>query len=215
MNLSWNCGVEGPSDDADVELLRNRQVKNFLTILLLASGTPMLLMGDEVRRTQLGNNNAYCQDNEISWYDWALVARHADIHRFVKALCAFRQRRDVVAEGSMLSLNQLLERAKIQWSGVALHHPDWAEHSHSLAMTLESLRVRFLFHVMFNSYWESLTFELPPTPDGGQRWHRCIDTALASPDDIRTLDEASAVAGSRYVVEPRSVVLLALALPTS
>jgi glycogen operon protein len=79
-------------------------------------------------------------------------------------------------------------------------------------MTLESLRVRFLFHVMFNSYWEPLTFELPSTPADGQRWQRCIDTAMASPDDIRTLDEAPPVAGSRYVVEPRSVVLLALAL---
>jgi glycogen operon protein len=214
-NFSWNCGVEGPTDNTEVEALRNRQIKNFLTILLLSSGTPMLLMGDEVRRTQQGNNNAYCQDNEISWFDWGLVERHADIRRFVKALCEFRQRRDVVAEGSMLSLNQLLARAKIQWSGVALHHPDWAEHSHSLAVTLESLRARFLFHVMFNSYWEALTFELPVTPAGGRRWQRCIDTALSSPDDIRTLDEARAVDGSRYVVAPRSVVLLAMALPPS
>ncbi|MGH9146624.1 MAG: glycogen debranching protein GlgX [Vicinamibacterales bacterium] len=211
-NFSWNCGVEGATDNPDVEALRNRQVKNFLTILVLAAGTPMLLMGDEVRRTQQGNNNAYCQDNEISWFDWKLVERHADIRRFAKALCAIRQRRDVVAEGATLTLNQLLQRAKVQWSGVALHHPDWAEHSHSLAITLESLRVRFLFHVMFNSYWEPLTFELPPAPAGGQRWQRCIDTALRSPDDIRTLDEAPAVAGSRYAVEPRSVVLLAMPL---
>jgi glycogen operon protein len=211
-NFSWNCGVEGPTDRAEIEALRNRQVKNFLALEFLAAGTPMLLMGDEVRRTQQGNNNAYCQDSEISWFDWRLAERHADIHRFVRALCAFRQRRDAVAEGSMLSLNQLLERATIQWSGVALHRPDWAEHSHALAITLESLRGHVLFHVLFNSYWEALTFELPPTPDDRQRWRRCIDTALPSPDDIRRLGEAPAVAAGWYVVEPRSIVLLARAL---
>ena len=83
-NLSWNCGAEGPSRDPEIERLRKRQIKNFFALTLLSVGTPMLLMGDEVRRTQMGNNNAYCQDNEISWYDWGLMATHADIHRFVK-----------------------------------------------------------------------------------------------------------------------------------
>jgi isoamylase len=184
-NLSWNCGAEGPTDDAAVEALRDRQVKNFFALELLAAGTPLLLMGDEVRRTQRGNNNAYCQDSDISWFDWSLLERHADIHRFVKALNAFRQRRDVVAEGGKLSLNQLLQRAKIEWHGVALNRPDWSEHSHSLAFTLRSLRARFVLHGMLNAYWESLTFELPPIPpESEQRWRRCIDTALASPDDI-------------------------------
>src|SRR5262249_16574787 len=85
-NRSWNCGVEGPTDDPIIEKLRNRQVKNFLTVTLLSIGMPMLLMGDEVRRTQRGNNNAYCQDNETSWFDWALVAKHADVFRFVRLL---------------------------------------------------------------------------------------------------------------------------------
>ena len=111
-NVSWNCGVEGPTDDPAIEALRNRQVKNFLTIGLLAAGTPMLLMGDEVRRSQGGNNNAYCQDSEISWFDWSLLDRHPDIHRFVKELNAFRQRRDVVKEGGMLTLTQLWSRAQ-------------------------------------------------------------------------------------------------------
>ena len=190
-NLSWNCGAEGPTDDAAIEALRNRQVKNFLALELLAAGTPMLLMGDEVRRTQRGNNNAYCQDGDISWFDWSLLERHADIHRFVKALNAFRQRRDMVAEGGKLSLNQLLQRAKIEWHGVALNRPDWSEHSHSLAFTFRSLRARFLLHGMLNAYWEPLTFELPPVPaESQQRWRRCIDTALASPDDIYPWEKA-------------------------
>ena len=89
-NRSWNCGVEGPTDDPAIEKLRNRQVKNFLTVTLLSLGMPMLCMGDEVRRTQRGNNNAYCQDNEISWFDWTLLSKHADVHRFVKLLIARR-----------------------------------------------------------------------------------------------------------------------------
>ena len=86
----WHCGVEGPTDDPTVERLRTRQVKNCFTLTLLALGVPMLLMGDEVRRTQRGNNNAYCQDNAISWLDWTLLEQHRDLHRFVKLLIAHR-----------------------------------------------------------------------------------------------------------------------------
>ena len=96
--MSWNCGVEGPTDDPAVEALRNRQVKNFLVLDCCRPARRCCSMGDEVRRTQRGNNNAYCQDNEVSWFDWSLLERHADMHRFVKALNAFRQRRDVVDE---------------------------------------------------------------------------------------------------------------------
>jgi isoamylase len=172
-------------------------------------------MGDEVRRTQRGNNNAYCQDNDISWFDWSLLERHPDIHRFVTLLNAFRQRRDVVADGAPMSLNELLRRAHIEWHGVALNRPDWADYSHSLALTLRSLRGRYLLHVMLNAYWETLTFELPPVPaDSQQRWRRCIDTAQSSPDDISPWDLAPIVTQSTYVMQPRSIVLLALALQT-
>jgi len=212
-NLSWNCGAEGFTDDPAIEALRNRQVKNFLAIEILAAGTPMLLMGDEARRTQRGNNNAYCQDGEISWFDWSLLERHADIHRFVKELSAFRQRRDVVIEGDRLTLNQLLQRAKIDWHGIMLGCPDWSENSHSLAFTMRSLRGRFLLHGILNAYWEPLNFELPPVPvESRQRWRRCIDTALASPDDIVPWESAPPMGESIYVAQPRSLVLLSLAL---
>jgi isoamylase len=95
---SWNCGIEGPTDDATVANLRNRQVKNLLTCTMLSLGLPMILMGDEVRRTQHGNNNAYCQDNETSWFDWTLISKHADVHRFAKLLIARRLLRDVQPE---------------------------------------------------------------------------------------------------------------------
>jgi isoamylase len=215
-NLSWNCGVEGPTEDRAIEALRNRQIKNYFAIQLMAVGTPMLLMGDEARRTQRGNNNAYCHDSELTWFDWRLLERHGDIHRFVKSLNGFRQRRDVVVEGRTLSLNALLRRARVEWHGVRLGQPDWGDHSHSLAFTLRSLRARFLFHAMFNAYWEPLVFELPSPPAGGQQaWRRCVDTALESPHDIQLWRSAFIFEQSKYTVQPRSVVLLALALDSS
>jgi glycogen operon protein len=212
-NLSWNCGVEGPTADPAIDALRTRQVKNCLALTFIAAGTPMLLMGDEVRRTQQGNNNAYCQDNEISWFDWTLVDRHADILRFVKLLNQVRQRRDVVVEGSAISLDELLTRAGIEWHGVRLNQPDWGDRSHSLAFTLRTLHSRFLLHAMLNAYWEPLTFELPPVPgEGDERWRRWIDTALASPADICSWDDAPVVAQASYEVQPRSMACLALTL---
>ncbi len=214
-NSSWNCGVEGPTGDPAIESLRNRQVKNFLAFTLMAAGTPMLLMGDEVRRTQFGNNNAYCQDNDISWFDWSLLERHADIHRFVKVLTAFRQRRDLIAEESPLTLNELLHRAQIEWHGIALQRPDWSTDSHSLAFSLRSVRQRFEMHAMVNAYWEPLRFELPaPRADSPGSWGRSLDTALPSPDDINTFETSPIVSTPTYLVQPRSVVLLTRAVQT-
>jgi glycogen operon protein len=123
-NHSWNCGVEGPTDDPAIEQLRNRQIKNFFTVTLLSLGVPMFVMGDEVRRTQLGNNNAYCQDNDLSWFDWTLLDKHADLLRFVSLLCSRRGQRDVKHERQRLSIRQLLGDAKKAWHGVKLNQPD-------------------------------------------------------------------------------------------
>src|SRR5262249_53207176 len=161
------------TDDSAIEALRNRQVKNFLMLTLIAAGTPMLLMGDECRRTQDGNNNAYCCDGEINWLDWTLLARHADVHRFVKLLNAYRQRRDVVALGGDESLTELLKRAGIVWHGIRLEEPDWSDHSHAIAFTVRTLQAHFLFHTICNAYWKPLTFEVPRS-EGGARWRRCI-----------------------------------------
>jgi len=207
-NLSWNCGVEGPTGDPAVEALRIRQIKNFIALTLIAVGTPMLLMGDEVRRTQRGNNNAYCQDNELSWFDWRLHDRNAGLFRFVKMLTRFRERRDVVMENvglAGLTLNQLLAEAQIRWHGIKLYAPDWGDDSHSIAFTVRSLRGHFTMHAMLNAYWQPLTFELPPTPG---KWRRWIDTSLASPDDISAWEEAPVVSAPQYTAESRSVVFL-------
>ncbi|HZV82595.1 MAG TPA: glycogen debranching protein GlgX, partial [Geobacteraceae bacterium] len=171
-NLSWNCGVEGPTDDPVIEALRNRQVKNFLAVNLLALGTPMILMGDEVRRTQGGNNNSYCQDNEIGWFDWGLLAEHGDIHRFVKLLIAARQMRDISLEVPDLTLNELLRQARFEWHGVRMGKPDWGDDSHSIALTIWSLTGRIIFHFMVNAWRDALTFELPhPRELPGGFWY--------------------------------------------
>lgn len=208
-NRSWNCGVEGSTDDPVVEKLRNRQVKNFLTVTMLSVGMPMLLMGDEVRRTQRGNNNAYCQDNETSWFDWTFLAKHADVYRFVTLLNARRVLRDLEPERQRLSLNQLLRGVNLAWHGVKLNQPDWGESSHSIAFTVELREERLLFDVILNAYWEPLDFELPRLDRAGKnRWRRWIDTALDSPDDIVEWETAEPVPGYAYRAESRSVVIL-------
>jgi isoamylase len=207
-NLSWNCGVEGPTTDTEVERLRNRQVKNFLTLTLLAIGTPMLLMGDEVRRTQDGNNNAFCQNNEISWFDWRLVEKHADIHRFFKELVALRMNRDLPVEHLDMTLNELLRRQPVQWHGVKLNSPDWSHESHTLAATVRLLGYPLLMHIIVNAYWRALEFELPLLDPAQESWRRCVDTYLDPPDDICGLTNARKVEGSTCLVQPRSMVLL-------
>jgi glycogen operon protein len=208
-NLSWNCGVEGPSADPEIERLRHRQVKNFLATTLLSLGTPMLLMGDEVRRTQRGNNNAYCQDAETSWFDWTLVDQHRDLHRFVKTLIGQRLMlgKELGIEG--VSLNELLQQAEIHAHGVRLNAPDFSPDSHSLAFTVRNKRRAVMFHVMFNAYWEPLTFELPhPGPDAGTCWRRWIDTDRDAPHDVCDSPPAPPVEDASYTVQPRSLVVL-------
>jgi glycogen operon protein len=208
-NASWNCGIEGPTADPDVEALRNRQAKNFIALLLLSMGTPMLSMGDEVRRTQRGNNNAYCQDNPVSWFDWTLPDRHRGLYRFVKSLIAFRERREVVVDQLQLTLNQLLSRCRIDWHGVELDRPDWGHDSRSLALCFTSPGNRFRLHAMLNAYWGPLRFQLPPAPSGTRAtWRRWIDTALPTPEDIVPWETAQTVIDSSYLVQPRSVACL-------
>ncbi len=212
-NFSWNCGVEGPTADTAVEQMRRRQVKNFFVILLTSIGTPMLQMGDEMRRTQQGNSNAYCQDNEVSWLDWSLLDRHRDLHQFVRKLIAQRlQMLGMSDEETLeLSLNELLRRAEIDWHGIRLGRPDWSDCSHSLAFTVRSRQrqIPLWLHVMFNGYWEALDFDLPLTPaETVAGWQRWIDTSLESPEDIMDAAAAPPVPGTQYRVAPRSVAAL-------
>jgi glycogen operon protein len=207
-NRSWNCGVEGPTNDPAVESLRNRQMKNFFTVTMLSLGLPMILMGDEVRRTQQGNNNAYCHDNETTWFNWTMVEQHADVLRFVRLLNARRLRCAVAPEEPHLSLNQLLRNAHRTWHGVKLGQPDWSTTSHSLAFTAQTQDAKVFSHVILNAYWEPLDFELPRPGENDNPWRRWIDTSLGSPQDIAEWQNAPPVLDCAYRAGPRSVVVL-------
>jgi isoamylase len=203
-NNSWNCGIEGVSQDASVEALRSRQIKNFLTILLISDGQPMLLMGDEVRRSQRGNNNAYCQDNAIAWFDWDDVERNADMLRFTRGLIEFHQRSELFHGRTFWNQPGA---ARITWHGVHLNQPDWGEGSRSLAFELAQPQSEEQIFVMLNAYWEPLEFELPALP-AGQPWHRLVDTALASPQDFSDPPQTLPADVHEYRCEARSTVIL-------
>jgi len=207
--LSWNCGVDGPSDDPAVEQLRNRQVKNFLAVNLLAAGVPMILMGDEMRRTQLGNNNAWCQDNDLSWVDWRLLQRHADVFRFLRRLVRLRSSLHPDPRRTS-TLTEFLRRAIIEWHGVRLREPDWGERSHSIALTFQEPDGPAMAHVIVNAWKEPLAFELPGVENG---WHLMVDTFLPAPDDIRSWEEAAVLETASYLASPYSFVFLAALAP--
>jgi glycogen operon protein len=183
-------------------------VKNFLTVTLLSIGMPMILMGDEVRRSQGGNNNAYCQDNEISWFDWSLVDRHADVHRFVTMLIERRQGRKTGQGPEAVTLDELLRRAGKAWHGVGLGRPDWGEHSSSLAFEAEFPREALRLYLIMNAWSQPLEFELPTIAGGTASWRRWIDTARGSPDDIVHWETAPILSQQRYPAAAHSVVVL-------
>lgn len=206
-NLSWNGGAEGETDDSRITALREKQIRNFFLITLLSVGTPMICMGDELRRTQRGNNNAYCQDNEISWFDWSLLQKNSDLFRFVKILIQGRLLRDLAKPQFAMSLNQLLKSSEIRWHGVHLNQPDWSDHSHSIAFNVESLSGAMETYFIINAYRESLAFELPVL-NTDRQWKRWIDTSLESPGDICHWSEAPAVEAKEYFASANSIVVL-------
>ena len=207
-NLSWNCGIEGPSASPQIEQLRLRQQKNFATILLLADGVPMILAGDELGHSQRGNNNAYCQDNEISWIDWTLRERNQGLFRFFRLLLEFRRRHPLLRSTSYGSLSGEGDR-RIAWHGTKLGKPDWSDESRWIAMQLSGLSEQGSEdNVLFiaNAHWEAHDFELP---NSGLRWLRFIDTSLESPHDITELgSEARLPPEKTYTAGPRSTVVL-------
>ena len=207
-NLSWNCGDEGEATDAAVEELRERQVRNFAAILMLSRGVPMMLGGDEIRRTQQGNNNAYCQDNEVSWFDWTLAETNSGLLRFWQRMIAFRKAHAAVRSGQFF-LGGVNERgvADVEWHGTKLNAPGWDDpEARALEFTLAGFDGEADIHVMMNMYWEPLEFEVPAV--AGREWFIAVNTAEASPNDIAEAGEETAFAGPGCVVEARSVVVL-------
>jgi isoamylase len=206
-NLSFNHGVEGPTENPEILALRKRQMKNFFAMTLISLGAPMLLMGDEICRTQQGNNNAYCQDNALSWMDWSLLDKHGDLYRFVKLLIESRLKRDSAAEGFLMTLNELLLGRAVTWHGQKLNQPNWNGNSHSIAFTVQSVTRKQQLHYMINAWKEPLSFELPPHPRGKKlKWKRWIDTSMPSPHDICDTTQLEEVEDETYTLPPFTFV---------
>ena len=176
-NLSQNCGAEGETTDAGIETLRKRQIKNFLLTLLISRGVPMLLGGDEFGRTQGGNNNAYCQDNETSWHDWRCLDRHKDIFRFTQGMIAFRRAHPI------LSKEQFYTDDEIQWFGSKGGLPNWADPNEKAFACLIHEGGDNALYLMFNAGADAVDFGLPPISSGA-RLHLAVDTFREAPQDL-------------------------------
>lgn len=190
-NLSWNCGVEGETDDPKVLELRQRLCKNAMLLLLTSQGVPMIYMGDECGRTQRGNNNAYCHDEDWNWLSWDLDPAQAAMLRFTKAMIAFRKANPALRQPEFLTGRDQVGSGypDISWHGVMPWRPDWTPASRSLAFMLcgrhaaSSGGPPHFIYVALNSFYKPLGFTLPVLPRG-MRWLRFADTGLPSPDDI-------------------------------
>lgn len=206
-NYSWNCGVEGESNDAAVNALRMRMQKNFLATLFLSLGTPMLLGGDEFGRTQRGNNNAYCQDNEISWYDWTLLERHQELHRFCRQIIRFRK------ENRFFSLNRFPTGEPVSpgglpdvaWFDVAGKPQTWSTGDLTLACRIDA-RVNggAALYLALNPSTMTREFVLPVGS-----WRLRVDTGRSAPADMPDIREAPTVQTDRLLVRSKSMVVLA------
>jgi isoamylase len=208
-NLSWNCGEEGETDNPDVIALRRRQAKNLMSILLLSQGVPMILSGDEVLRTQNGNNNAWCQDNEISWFDWSLVEKNNDMLRFIKELIALRRRHPNLSRSEFLTGEEVPGRSlsDIAWHGYRPEEPLWFDSSAQyLAYTLAGLSPHEEdLHVILNMSERTVEACLPEIP--GRKWHLALDTSQSAPADIVPRDQQKVVENSFYPLNRRSIAV--------
>jgi glycogen operon protein len=204
-NLGWNCGAEGPSDDPAVEALRDRMAKNACALLMLSQGVPMILMGDEVRRSQQGNNNTWCQDNETAWFDWTLTRTHAGMLRFWQRMIAFRKRHPALHRNRYFG-GAVNERGvnDFAWHGTELWRPDWSDSSRTLAFCLGGFDGQPDLHVAINMWQDPLSFRLPPVP--GRRWGLAVDTGRESPLDIAEPGFEAPV-GDAHIVGGRSVAV--------
>ncbi len=212
-NHSWNHGHEGETMDPAILALRLQQAKNLMLLTLLSVGTPLLLMGDERLHSQQGNNNAYCQDNPISWLNWQHGILGQEMERFTRELIRYRAARP--GRRGIISLADALAQADIVWHGVTPFAPDWSEHSHALGLTVHAEEGECDYYAFINSYWEPLSLQLPDPPHHKEgQWHRVIDTALPSGEDIVPLGcQAPAITGRHYQIAPRSIIVLRALVP--
>lgn len=209
-NFSSNYGYEGEIDDVETNALRLRQAKNMMALTLLSMGTPMISMGDEVLRTQKGNNNAYCQDNEIGWFNWNHNDRQKEMFAFTKKLIRANFTRQIKRKPRFeRRLDNVLRNARLQWHGVKPFQADWSDCSHSIGMLVFLAEHDLYAYAFINSYWEDLTIEIPPVPNHiHHSWYRFIDTSKGLNEDIQTFFiKKRYKPGDKVTVKSRSIVM--------
>ena len=214
-NDSWNCGWEGPSTDPAVNRLRVKQVKNALAMLLVSQGTPMILSGDEMGKTQGGNNNAYCQDNEISWLDWDLLKHRPELFDYCKKMVAFRKAHPALRSCHHLGANHGQNGyPDISWHGMEAWNADWSKESRTLAFLLNGDNVKGgdvqdnFIYVAMNMHWEMHGFKPPRLPEG-LAWHVAANTDMPAPEDVMEPGTEKKLGNQdEFLVGPRSVVIL-------
>lgn len=211
-NFSHNYGVEGETEDPAILRMRTQQIKNFIVLLNVSQGIPMVLMGDEIGRTQKGNNNAYCHDDSTTWVDWSLKDKHREIWEFYSKMIYFRKRHECLRREHFFTGKRIgLGVRDITWHGTKPFKPDWSDISHTLAFVisgedLDTFQARDNdIYVAANAYSSDLSFELPPM--ARKEWHRIVDTSLPFPFDFQSEPEAPLVQGE-YIVKAHSILLL-------
>ncbi len=216
-NLSYNCGFEGPSTNPKIENFRIRQIKNFFTALILSQGTPMFTAGDEVQRTQNGNNNPYCQDNEISWFDWNCVKNHFDLLDFVKTLIALRKNHRVFTRTKFFDGQKSasdISPADISWCNTEGLNPEWGKMDRFLGFRLgggagnDMLEEDNDFYIAFNTDIHDKTITIP-TPTLGRKWFRVADTSITDKSCILNPGQEELLnSQEKYVILSGSAIVL-------
>lgn len=176
-NCSWNCGVEGPTDTPSIVALRERQMRNFILALMVSSGIPMILMGDEYGHTREGNNNTWCQDNKLNWFDWNRLEQEEELFRFFYLMINFRKKR------SLLKRTTFLNEQDICWHGIEPFKPKWEDHLGFIAYTLIDKLAQNDLYIAFNAQKDTSVVSFPPPPKH-MKWHLVINTGLQAPNDI-------------------------------
>jgi glycogen operon protein len=213
-NWSWNCGVEGPTEDPAIIPVRERQARNLMATLLVSQGVPMILGGDEFLRTQNGNNNAWCQDNKTSWVDWSFKDQNAGFLRFVRSMIALRRAHPVLRRKTFFTANAAAGQPEILWHGLRPGQPDFSGTSCTLAFALDGRlsgregTTDCDIFVAMNGGFASQDFEIPHSPTG-RPWRRVVDTALPSPEDYLESDQCPRIAFSQvYRLLEHSMIIL-------
>ncbi|MGA8164262.1 MAG: isoamylase [Waddliaceae bacterium] len=200
-NYSWNCGLEGDTDDSEVLTLRERQMRNFHFCLMVSLGVPLLMMGNEYGHTRYGNNNAWCQDNALNWFLWNEIDANASFFRFYKEMIHFRKRHKILQSA------QFLQGEDIDWHSTKPFDPDWHGDTQVLAYTVNAREEGYRLYAAFNMHNCDIPFTLPPPPEG-KTWRLIVHTANPSPEDFYEESRAPQIHDEAMTLPHHSIILL-------